>query len=178
MPIRKLGHVGIYAQDLENLRDFYTHIVGLKITDEASNAVFMSSDPEREHHEFVIFRSESSEQKTCVQQISFSCENLEDIVQYYGRFKEQGVRFRSVTSHGNAVGLYFYDPEGNVCEVYWTTPWKAHQPYAVAVDLTQDLQRVKASIEEDVRVHGATGHRDPESFERQREALIAQGARV
>jgi catechol-2,3-dioxygenase len=178
MPISKLGHVGIYAQDLENMRDFYTRVVGLKIADEAPNAVFMSSDPEREHHEFVIFRSESPEQKTCVQQISFSCENLEDIVQYYDRFKSQGVRFRSVTSHGNAVGLYFYDPEGNVCEVYWTTPWKAHQPYAVAVDLTQDLERVKALIEDDVREFGATGHRDPASFERQREELVNQGIRV
>jgi catechol-2,3-dioxygenase len=178
MPIRKLGHVGIFAQDLERMREFYTRLVGLAVADEAPNAVFMSSDPEREHHEFVIFRSETAEQRTCVQQISFSCETLEDIVQYYHRFKEHGVRFRSVTSHGNAVGLYFYDPEGNVCEVYWTTPWKAHQPYAVAVDLTQDLDRVKRLIEDDVRVHGASGHRDPESFERQKEELAAQGIRV
>jgi catechol-2,3-dioxygenase len=175
MAIKKLGHVGIYAQDLETMRDFYTRLVGLKITDEAPNAVFMSSDPDREHHEFVLFRSETPEQRTCVQQISFSCEQLEDIVQYYHRFKEQGVRFRSVTSHGNAVGLYFYGPEGNVCEVYWTTPWKAHQPYAVAVDLTRDLDEVKRLIEEDVREHGATGHRDPASFEQE---LVRQGVRV
>jgi catechol-2,3-dioxygenase len=178
MPIKKLGHVGIYAQDLETMRDFYARVVGLEIADEAPNAVFMSSDPGREHHELVLFRSSSPEQKTCVQQISFSCEELEDIVQYYHRFKEQGVRFRSVTSHGNAVGLYFYDPEGNVCEVYWTTPWKAHQPYAVAVDLTRDLDEVKRLIEEDVREYGATGHRDPASFERQKQELVRQGVRV
>ena len=57
MAIQKLGHVGIYANDLENMRDFYTRVVGLQIADEAPNAVFMSVDPEREHHEFVIFRS-------------------------------------------------------------------------------------------------------------------------
>jgi catechol-2,3-dioxygenase len=178
MAIKKLGHVGIYAQDLDTLRDFYTRVVGLEIADEAPNAVFMSSDPDREHHELVLFRAESPEQRTCVQQISFSCEQLEDIVRYYHRFKEQGVRFRSVTSHGNAVGLYFYDPEGNVCEVYWTTPWKAHQPYAVAVDLTRDLDEVKRLIEADVREHGATGHRDPASFERQKQELVRQGVRV
>ena len=177
MAIKKLGHVGIYAQDLPKLRDFYTRVVGLQIADEAPNAVFMSSDPDREHHEFVLFAG-SPEQKTCVQQISFSCENLEDIVQYYDRFKDNGVRFRSVTSHGNAVGLYFFDPEDNVCEVYWTTPWKAHQPYGVAVDVTRDLDEVKRLIEEDVKVHGETGHRDPESFARQREQLVADGVRV
>src|SRR5438067_1208025 len=102
MAIQKLGHVGIYASDLENLRDFYSRVVGLKIADESSNAVFMTSDPDREHHEFVIFRSSGPEQRTCVQQISFSCEKLEDIVEYFHRFKANDVRFRSVTSHGNA----------------------------------------------------------------------------
>jgi catechol-2,3-dioxygenase len=177
MPIQKLGHVGIYAQDLPAMRDFYTRIVGLQIADEAPNAVFMSSDPDREHHEFVLFAG-TPEQKTCVQQISFSCEKLEDIVQYYNRFKDNNVRFRSVTSHGNAVGLYFFDPEDNVCEVYWTTPWKAHQPYGVAVDLTQDLEKVKRLIQEDIAVYAETGHRDPESFERQKEQFEAAGIRM
>jgi catechol-2,3-dioxygenase len=177
MGIQKLGHVGIYARDLPMMRDFYTRIVGLQIADEAPGAVFMSSDPDREHHEFVLFAG-SPEQRTCVQQISFSCEKLEDIVQYYNRFKDNQVRFRSVTSHGNAVGLYFFDPEDNVCEVYWTTPWKAHQPYGVAVDLTQDLDEVKRLIQEDVAVYADTGHRDPESFARQREQFEAAGIRT
>ena len=177
MPIQKLGHVGIYAQDLPKMRDFYTRMVGLQIADEAPNAVFMSSDPDREHHEFVLFTG-TPEQKTCVQQISFSCENLEDIVQYYNRFKANAVRFRSVTSHGNAVGLYFFDPEDNVCEVYWTTPWKAHQPYGVAVDLTQDLNEVKRLVQEDVAIYADTGHRDPDSFVRQKEQFQRAGIRV
>jgi catechol-2,3-dioxygenase len=177
MPIKKLGHVGIWAQDLPKMREFYTGIVGLQIADETSGAVFMSSDPDREHHEFVLFAS-SPEQKTCVQQISFSCESLDDVKTYYQRFKENGVRFRSVTSHGNAVGLYFFDPEDNVIEVYWTTPWKAHQPYGVAVDLTQDLEEVKKLIQDDVAVYAETGHRDPDSFVRQKEQFERDGIKV
>src|SRR6185503_381973 len=68
MAIQKLGHVGIYANDLENMRDFYSRVIGLHIADESANAVFMSSDPDREHHEFVLFRSSGPEQQTCVQQ--------------------------------------------------------------------------------------------------------------
>src|SRR6202158_2490654 len=156
MAIQKLGHVGIYANDLPNMRDFYSRLVRLHIADEPSGAVFMSSDPDREHHEFVIFQSSGPEQQTCVQQISFSCEKLEDVVQYYHRFKDNAVRFRSVTSHGNAVGLYFYDPEDNVCEVYWTTPLKNNQPYAAADDLTRDLDEVKRQIEADVKMYATT----------------------
>ena len=62
--------------------------------------------------------------------------------------------------------------------MYWTTPWKARQPYGVAVDLTRDLAEVKRLVEEDVKVYGATGHRDPESFARQQEQLAREGIRV
>jgi catechol-2,3-dioxygenase len=178
MSIQKLGHVGIYARDLAKMRHFYTDVVGLHIADENANAVFMSSDPDREHHEFVLFQANGQDQHTSVQQISFSCGGLEDIVAYYERFKENGVRFRSVTSHGNAVGLYFFDPEDNVCEVYWTTPWKAHQPYGVAVDITQAPDEVKRLIEDDVKQFGETGHVDPDSFIRQKAQFAEQGIRT
>jgi len=65
-----------------------------------------------------------------------------------------------------------------VCEVYRTRPWHALQPYAVAVDLTRQLDEVKRLIEQVVRVFGETGHRDPESFVRQKAELAAQGIRV
>src|SRR5919201_1032189 len=77
------------AEDLPTLRSFYSDVVGLKIADEADGAVFMSSDPEREHHEFAVFQARDGQQ-SCVQQLSFSCENLQDIINYYHRFKEHG----------------------------------------------------------------------------------------
>jgi catechol-2,3-dioxygenase len=179
LAIKKLGHVGIYAQDLMKMRRFYSEVVGLTISDEDPDglgAVFMTSDPEREHHELVLFAGKG--QNTCVQQISFNCDSPQDVVNYYHRFKEHGIRFDRVVSHGNAIGLYFFDPEGNRCEVYWTTPFKARQPYGVAVDLTRPLDEVIAEIEADVREYAATGHRDPESFARQREQLEQAGIQV
>lgn len=176
MAIKKIGHVGIYAQDLMNLRRFYSEVIGLTIADEdlsGLGAVFMTSDPEREHHEFVLFGSKG--EHTCVQQLSFSCDSPQDIVNYYHRFKKEGVRFDRVVSHGNAIGLYFYDPEGNRCEVYWTTPFYAHQPYAVAVDLSRPIDEVIEDIEADVAQYASTGHRDPESFARQREQFARDG---
>jgi catechol-2,3-dioxygenase len=178
MPIQKLGHVGIWAKHLPQMRDFYANIVGLKIADETPTAVFMSSDPEREHHEFVLFQTNDTNTHTSVQQISFSCESIQDVIAYYRRFKDNHVRFERVVSHGNAVGLYFRDPENNRCEVYWTTPWKARQPYGVAVDLTQPVEDLLQTIEEDVKTYGETGHSDPQSFTRQREQFEREGIRV
>jgi catechol 2,3-dioxygenase-like lactoylglutathione lyase family enzyme len=177
--IKKLGHVGIYCKDLQALRRFYTEVVGLQVSDEdpRMGVVFMTADPEREHHEFVLFSGKEQDGPS-VQQLSFSCESLQDVVDYYQRFKEHNVRFDRVVSHGNAIGLYFFDPEGNRCEVYWTTPYKARQPYAEAIDVTRPLDEVMAQVEASVREHAATGHRDPESFARQREQLAQEGIRV
>jgi len=178
MAIKKLGHVGIYAKDMSGMRDFYRDIVGLHVADETDNVVFMSSNPEQEHHEFVLVRATTPEQHTSVQQISFSCENPEDVVDYFERFKAHEVRFARVVSHGNAIGLYFFDPEGNQCEVYWTTPWVAHQPYGVAVDLSRPLQELLREIEADVKEFGTTGHADPESMKAQREQFERVGIRT
>ncbi len=177
MAIRKLGHVGIYAKDFESMRDFYSKTIGLKISDQTNDVAFMTSDPVREHHEFAVFRAKTPEQHTSVQQISFSCERLEDVIDYYRRFKENNVKFSRVTSHGNAVGLYFYDPEGNHCEVYWTTPFEARQPYGVAIDLNRPVDQILKEIEADVKVHAATGHVDPDSYVRQREQFAREGIR-
>jgi catechol-2,3-dioxygenase len=177
MAIKKLGHVGIWAKDFEKVRDFYANVLGLTISDQTNDAAFMSSDPKREHHEFVVFRAREPGQHTSVQQISFSCEKLEDVIAYYQRFKTNDVKFSRVTSHGNAVGLYAYDPEGNHIEVYWTTPFEARQPYGVAVDINRPVGEILKEIEADVKVHGATGHRDPESFARQREQFAREGIR-
>ena len=177
MAIRKLGHVGIWAKDFEKLRDFYSKTLGLHISDQSPNAAFMTSDPAREHHELVVFRATQTGQHTSVQQVSFSCEKLEDVIGYYKRFKENDVKFSRITSHGNAVGLYFFDPEGNQLEVYWTTPFEARQPYGVAIDINRPVDEILQEIEADVKVFGATGHADPESFVKQREQFQRDGIR-
>jgi hypothetical protein len=48
----------------------------------------------------------------------------------------------------------------------------------VAVDLTRPLDELLKDIEEDVKVHGATGHSDPHSFELQRQQLEREGVKL
>ena len=178
MGVKKLGHVGIWAKDMPTMKRFYGEMVGLEVTDEGPGMAFMSSHPEEEHHEFALFQANPSHPATDVQQISFSCESLEDIVGYYERFKANGVRFNHVVSHGNAVGLYVFDPEGNNCELYWTTPFKARQPFAVAVDLSKPVAEILRFVDQDARQYAETGHADPESIKQQREQFQREGIRV
>ena len=51
--ISGLGHVGIICDDFMKMRDFYTRVIGLTVTDEdpERGSCFLSADPEHEHHE-------------------------------------------------------------------------------------------------------------------------------
>ena len=45
--VTSLGHLGIYCQDLDRMRDFYSRFMGMAITDEDLDRAFASSAPTR-----------------------------------------------------------------------------------------------------------------------------------
>jgi catechol-2,3-dioxygenase len=161
MGIAKLGHVGIHCNDLETTKVFYRDVLGLTVTDEDPEAgmAFLSSQPEHEHHELVLMRGRDVPiGAMMLQQISFRCNTLSDVLEFYARFKAHQVVFDQVVTHGNAVGVYFFDPEGNRCEVYWPTGLLARQPFLNAIDLTQSPDDILAKIQALVAKYGTTGH--------------------
>lgn len=169
--IARLGHVGLHVADLEHSKRFYRDILGLQVTDEepALGMVFMSARPEVEHHELLLVggRNVGDEAKV-VQQVSFRCDSLEDVVGFYHRFQENDIKFDMIVSHGNAIGVYCFDPDGNRCEVYWNTGLKARQPYLEGVDLDRPAAELLREIEASVRQHGDTGIVDHSFLTKQR----------
>ena len=51
------------------------------------------------------------------------------------------------TTHGNAVSLYFRDPEGNRLELFMDTPWYCDQPLREPIDLSQSDEAILAQAE-------------------------------
>ena len=162
--IGSIGHVGIYVEDVERSLAFYRDLLGLTLTDadEKSGMYFLSSRPDYEHHEFLICRGRNAPRDARVmQQISFRCERLEDVIGFYRRMKDAGVEFDRIVSHGNAIGVYFFDPDHNRCEVYWATGFPAHQTYLAPVDLDRPPDELIAEVKAHVAKYGATGFVDP-----------------
>ncbi len=163
--VARLGHVGLHVHDLERQKAFYRDIIGLTVTDEdpGLGMVFMSAQPEVEHHELLLCRGRNAAgDARLMQQLSFRCNSLEDVIGYYRRFKEHGVKFDMVISHGNAVGVYVFDPEGNRIETYWNTGLQAKQPYGARIDLEKPPEELIKEIEESVAKYGKTGFIDRE----------------
>jgi len=136
-----LGHVGIYTQDLMKMRDFYTRVIGLQVADEdldGRGMCFLSADPVSEHHEFVLMKGRNTpEEMQLVQQISFKVPTIQDLREYKKRIEEEELKIDRIVSHGNAVGMYFFDPENNRVELYYRTGFPVPQPHGDPLDLSR-----------------------------------------
>ncbi len=147
--IGSLGHVGIYANDLMKQRDFWTRVMGLKVADEdleGRGMVFLSADPEREHHELVLMKGrEASADSKLVQQISFIVPTIDDLREYHLRLQTEDVWIDRIVSHGIAFGMYFFDPEGNRVELYYRTGYKVPQPHGDPIDLEDSDEELLAA---------------------------------
>ncbi|WP_329025935.1 VOC family protein [Streptomyces sp. NBC_00690] len=161
--IERLAHVGVHVRDMDRSLAFYRDVLGLEVTDDdsAHGMVFLSSRPEVEHHEVLLCGGRTAgEQELWLQQISFRCPSLEDVLAYYQRFREHNVRIEYTVTHGNAIGVYFFDPDGNRCEVYWPTGLTAKQGYLEALDFSRSAEELIEQVRRSVAEHGADGYVD------------------
>ncbi|MBX9700945.1 MAG: VOC family protein, partial [Acetobacteraceae bacterium] len=148
-----LTHMGIYVRDLPRMREFYTTVLGLTVTDQGvsprlgSELCFMSADP-KVHHQVVLVsgRPESATYST-VMQISFTVPSLAALRDARDRALAAGGTDMRQVSHGNAWSIYFADPEGNVIEMYLDSPFHVPQPHGVPIDLDRPEAEIMAETE-------------------------------
>ncbi|SDH64539.1 Glyoxalase/Bleomycin resistance protein/Dioxygenase superfamily protein [Sinosporangium album] len=166
--IERLAHVGIHVRDMERSLAFYKDVLGLQITDDdrEHGMIFLSSRPEIEHHEVLLCGGRTvGDGELWLQQISFRCSTLEDVLGFYRRFVENDVKIEYTVTHGNAIGVYFYDPDGNRCEVYWPTGLEAKQGFLEGLDLTRPAEELVEQVRASVEKYGKTGYVDTRLLE-------------
>jgi catechol 2,3-dioxygenase-like lactoylglutathione lyase family enzyme len=150
MPITGLGHTGFWVDDLATMRDFYTRLLGLTVTDEDEEMgiVFFSARPDLEHHEFVLQRGRTAPPGSkLTHQVSWRVDSIETILEFHRRFRAEGIDVQQEVSHGNAIGIYFFDPEGNRNEVYLRLERDVRQPFRKSINLDQEPAEVLAEVD-------------------------------
>ena len=70
-----------------------------------------------------------------MQQVSFKVKSLDDVRAFYHRLLDAGMKIDRTVTHGIACSVYFYDPEDNRIELYYTTPYQVRQPLGEPIDL-------------------------------------------
>jgi catechol 2,3-dioxygenase len=152
----QLSHFGIYAREVGTLVDFYTKVLGLVVADRGrsqrldSELAFLTGTP-GQHHQLVIVSGRAPEGVSTVNQLSFKVTDLDQLKAMHRRVRDAGVADIHPVSHGNALSIYFADPEGNRIEVYIDTPWYVPQPHGVPVDLARTNEEIMAETERHCR---------------------------
>ncbi|WP_374663919.1 VOC family protein [Ramlibacter sp.] len=147
------SHFGIFAKDPQRLVDFYTRVFGLTVTDRGRgrtfpvDLIFMSASPDQ-HHQLVIAGGRPEEATfSTVMQISFVVPSIQSMRDIRRLALEQGATQMRGLNHGNALSIYFSDPEGNTVEVYIDTPFYVAQPHGDPLDLDKSDEELMRETE-------------------------------
>ena len=151
-PDLRFSHFGFHVRDIAAMERFYVDVLGLTVTDRGdlgtTQLVFMSRDPE-EHHQLVLASGRPPEPAfNPINQISFRVSDLAALRALNRRLRSAHAADRVAVTHGNAISIYFRDPEGNRLEVFFDTPWYCTQPLRVPTDLEQADDALLAQSEE------------------------------
>lgn len=113
--------------------------------------MFLSRDPD-EHHQIVLVSGRPERIAfNVINQISLKADSLLTLQDFYVRVKAAGVAELIPVTHGNALSVYFRDPEGNRIELYWDLPWYVSQPCRVVAPFELPANQLLAWAEEHAR---------------------------
>jgi len=146
------SHMGFYVRDLERMARFYQDVMCFTETDRGDlgtvQLVFLSRDPS-EHHQIVLATGRPADLSfNVINQISLRVPDLATLRLMRDRVAaDADVTDLLCATHGNAVSIYFRDPEGNRLEVFIDSPWYCEQPLREAIDLDQDDDVIWARAE-------------------------------
>ncbi len=136
------AHFGIYVTDVEKMVAFYTEVFGLTVTDRGegrtfkNTLVFMSASADQ-HHQLVIASGRPVGSASTVMQISFLVPSIQSLRDLWKKAEACGATNIRGLNHGNALSVYFLDPEGNAVEMYVDTPFYVSQPHGDPLDLAK-----------------------------------------
>lgn len=150
--IPQLSHVGIFVSDMDTMTRFYTEVFDLKLTDQGEGRNFKMklhflSGSAQQHHQLVLASGRAAGSPSTVMQLSFKVSEIDDLRRLRVRALERGASQMRGMNHGNALSIYFSDPEGNTVEVYLDTPWYIPQPHGTPLDLEKPDSEIWAETE-------------------------------
>ncbi len=143
VPEFSFSHMGMFVTDAARMEDFYTRVLGFAVTDRGPletprgrfDLVFLSRDP-REHHQIVLVSGRPGmDTFNPINQISFRMADFAGLREMHRRLQQEGVAELAPVSHGNALSVYFRDPEKNRIELFVDTPWYVQQPLRIPMDM-------------------------------------------
>ena len=124
--ITKIGHVVLNVSDIEQSADFYTKVLGFRVSDVYPESmlpgrmIFLRFSTD--HHGVALVGGKKKEQiLSDLHHMAFQVETLDEVFRARDYLTENGVKieFEGRRRGGCQVAVEFRDPDGNFLEIYW-----------------------------------------------------------
>lgn len=124
--VSKIGHVVLRVSDLERSTEFYTKVLGFRISDVYPESMMpgrmvflrMSND---HHGVALVGGSEKVVDSSEMHHMAFAVESLDEVFRARNHLDKMGVHieFEGRRRAGCQVAVEFHDPDGHFLEIYW-----------------------------------------------------------
>jgi catechol 2,3-dioxygenase len=116
--VAHLGHAEIRVTDIERSRWFFTEVLGLYVTEENDERVYLRAWQDWDHHTLILTKSDHAG----IEHVGWRVETPEDMEAYEKQLKDLGVEYHWIEGGkepGQGDGLRFLTPGGMPFELYW-----------------------------------------------------------
>lgn len=171
------SHCVLRVRDLEAMVQFYCDALGFKVADRGglgpeAEIVFLSGSSS-DHHQMGLMTGRGDEETGSLDHNAFRVDSVDDVkhmVDWVAADDRIGDGFP--VTHGNAVSVYFSDPEGNGIEIFCDTPWHVQQPQVNRWDPSKSADEVLADVQS--RYAEAPGFMPMEQYRAQQAELLGE----
>jgi len=115
----RLHHVNLKAYRFEEMRAFYTSLIGIHPNAEVGTFGWYTYDTA--NHRLALMHlptlTERVEASAGMHHMAFEYDTLDDLMRTYLRLKKIGILPGGVMDHGMTTSFYYHDPDGNYIEL-------------------------------------------------------------
>ena len=124
--IKKLGHLVLKVKDLKRSIDFYTQVLGMRVSDiypetmMAGGMAFLRFN--NDHHGIgLIGDAKQDAQNKELHHIAFEVETVDEVIRARDHLREAGakIEFEGRRRAGAQIAVEFRDPDNHVLEIFW-----------------------------------------------------------
>lgn len=131
----KMGHIAVRTSQLDKMIDWYCNVLEAKVAYRNDDMGFITYDDE--HHRMAIIKfpelATPPKNSTGLEHVSFTYENMGDLLNTYMRLKSEGIEPFWTIIHGPTVSIYYKDPDQNKVELQidvFSTPQEVNDYFA------------------------------------------------
>ena len=117
-----IGHVHLKVSDLDKAKEFYTKLLGFKISEAVNGYIFLTLG--RMHHDLALQHVRNAKKPAPdtigLYHFAIEAKSLKELAKLYFKLNKNNIEAHAI-DHGISKTVYFGDPDGNGIEVYIDT---------------------------------------------------------